>query len=318
VVVPNVSVEINDLSITNTPSIGEVGIPYFDEKNNRVKFLDTNTHTSVISVNRALDDCINMMNENEASRVNARFFINKGSVDYVVSGLSNGVTREASIPLSGSFEGLEWLILGKNVPTRISPKDVLEDERRMAIDIFSNSRKPIGDVTNDYDVRMLTSQDINETIVNSMVNLYKEAFKTYLVDLDEDAVIDMIEGGNVCAAIYKNTGEVVATSVAEIAGVNTGLGVLRLCELSEMATRREHRGKNLMKYATNLLIENVKDKTDLVYAEARASHGAINSVFNDLGFKYAGRLNKQCILSGDSDVKEYGKYENLNVVFLPN
>jgi hypothetical protein len=56
----------------------------------------------------------------------------------------------------------------------------------------------------------------------------------------------------------------------------------------------------------------------LFYAEARACHKPINQSFFNMGFRYAGRLNKQCVLSGDHEVNENGPYENLNVwYFIP-
>ena len=98
--------------------------------------------------------------------------------------------------------------------------------------------------------------------------------------------------------------------------MKTTRGAFGICELSEMATKKEHRGKGLVTYATQLLMEEIKDDVDMIYAEARACHRAINQSFKNLGFQYGGRLEKHCTLSGAHDVEEQGPYENLNVWYV--
>jgi len=83
-----------------------------------------------------------------------------------------------------------------------------------------------------------------------------------------------------------------------------------------MATLRSHQGKGLSKTITSDLLEEISPMVDLIYAEARACCFSINKVFYDLGFNFAGSLQKQCVLSGQHDVSEEGPYENLNVWYL--
>jgi len=300
--------KINKSNEYVNPSLGQIGIIYYDERNNRIKYFSTEIHLEPEGIEKLVEKGIHMMYKNNATRLNARFFY-KGNEPY-----SKGV--EARIPLNNGYSGTDLLFMGINEPERVDPEETIVLEDKIISDILSGKLSSRNIVDNKYQIERLSINCLREGDIKSLVGLYAEAFHTYTTDLNEDSILEMIENSVVYGIRDKKTMNIVSTSVAEIGSVPTILGEFKICELSEMATKREYRGKGLVTFATKALIAEIRDSVDLVYAEARASLRAINQSFFNLGFSYAGRLNKQCILSGDYDIQETGPYENLNVWYM--
>jgi putative beta-lysine N-acetyltransferase len=71
----------------------------------------------------------------------------------------------------------------------------------------------------------------------------------------------------------------------------------RLCvEMTDCATRPDHRGRGLMAYLLSQLEQDVLRWTGIVhlYTLARAGETGMNCVFSKLGYGYAGRLVNNC------------------------
>lgn len=291
------------------PSIGKVGEMYFDEMNARIKFFSSEMHDNSETIEALVQQGIEMMNEQETTRLNARFFAKLGHKSKLV---------EARIPLNNGHTGIELLFVGYNVKNRRSSIDVITAEDEIIDRVRAKQVTPHNQVQLSYSVERLTPESVTQQDIKDMVTLYQEAFTTYTTTLDYKAVEDMI-ANSVVYGVRDQNNKVVSTVVGEVATIETDSDIFRVCELSEMATLREHRGHGLVTYATKMLIDEVRNDLDLIYTEARACHYAINRAFFNLGFQYAGRLNKQCILSGDSEIAESGPFENLNVWYvLPN
>jgi len=287
------------------PSIGEIGRPYYDKENDRIKFFSTEVFESFEKIEQAVSEAYRLMQDHNATRINLRFL---SKLDYLFN-------VEAKISLNKGFSGINLYFIGINDYSRLSSEEILVQEDNI---ISRVKNKPLDleghvDLPEKFELSNLKDYCFND--IMQLERLYNEAFKTYTAELNSITIKEMLENSVVYGIRYK--GAVVSTVVAEIANIKLNDGRdFRISELSEMATFREFRGKGLVSYATRALLKDISDKVDLIYAEDRASHLPINRAFYKLGFDYAGRLNKQCILSGDRDVEEQGPYENLNVWYM--
>lgn len=297
--------QTNTASSVN-PSIGSIGTMYHDERNNRVKYFSTKIHSSPKSIENEFNACVEMMQETGATRATMRAVAN---FPYV------GDSVEAAIPLNNGFGNHRIIYLGQVSGARTNPQEVLDEEAAMLRKILETG---IVRVRNNPDIEVIriTKDSATGANIRDMVELYNEAFTTYTSALDENAVRSMIENTVVYGAADE-TGRIISTSVAEIAAVPMESGkTLKLCELSEMATLRNYRGRGINSQVTEKLIEQIMPLVNVIYAESRACHAPINAIFASHNFECAGTLQKHCILSGDSNIREDGPYENLNVWHL--
>ena len=287
------------------PCIGRVGEMYFDERNNRIKFLCTELQESQTDLNNQIIRGTESMRASGATRLNARFFT---TVPYWVN-------LEARIPLNNGHSGTDFIFVGVNEPSRVDGAEIIAAENNLVRRVLAVPGHEII-IPSGYDIQRLTTENVTQNDIEQMSRLYQQAFPTYTSDTSPSAVTSLIQNTIAFGARSLETGQIVSTTVAEIANIPTSFGDFRLCELSEMATLREHRGRGLSEAISQQLVEAIRNNVDLIYAEARASHEPINRVFHNIGFDFAGRIMKQCILSGDSDVHESGPYENLNVWYM--
>ncbi|MBU0471731.1 MAG: GNAT family N-acetyltransferase [Nanoarchaeota archaeon] len=291
------------------PSIGEIGKIYFDDRNNRIKFFSTQIHHDADSIDDLVFRGEQLMIEENATRLNARFFTTARYERNV----------EARISLNNGHIGTDLLYIGVNLSDRSDPEKVMLAERELIESVLSTEPHMRSRLSEGYSIERLTSESLTNQEVDSLVDLYSEAFNTYTTDLNASAVREMISHSVVYGVRDSRNNQIVSTVVAEITKMTLSEENFSICELSEMATRREYRGQGLVTLATKELIEDIRDDVDLIYAEARACHTPINQSFHNMGFHYAGTLLKQCMLSGDHEVDESGPYENLNVWYvLPN
>jgi hypothetical protein len=288
------------------PSLGKIGEFYYDHKNNRIKYFCTQIHHSLDPIEELVEEGISRMRTHHATRLNARFFAKKGLF------LQD---TEAVIPLEDQYSDLNLLFIGVNQPSRLDSAYVKEKEDILISEVFSDRKKHRHNL-DGYLIDRLNFLNATDQDIHDIVRLYHECFPTYTSVLDEDSVRSMIEHSVVYSARFIKTGKLVSLSVGEIGRIETSRGEFVICELSEMATKNEHRGRGLVTSITHRLIGEISPSVDLMYAEARACHKPINQSFFNMGFQYAGRLNKQCILSGVHEVSEKGPYENLNVWYL--
>jgi len=289
------------------PSIGKIGEPYYNEPNDRIKYFCTDLHYSIESIDSKIEDCLDLMHEYKATRINARFFAKKS-----ISVLNT----EATIPLAGDYSDFNLIFVGINSPDRMDNISTLKDEVKM-VDYIRSHPHIHPHVFRDYKFEMLSIFNTSKKDLNDLFWIYKNSFKTYTSELNIPSIKLMIDASKVYVARTKKEGSIVSVAVGELSEIDTDFGRFKISELSEMATLKEHRRKGLVTHAAKLLIEDLNGSVDLIYSEARACHRPINQSFFNMGFNYAGRLNKQCILSGDYDIAEKGKYENLNVWYKP-
>ena len=315
------------------PSIGRVGEPFFDQDNNRIKLLSTKLFNDLGEIVEEMIPLLEMKEEEKATRITARFFYSgEGSEEIIFSHIQNlwreriwGVQSpgvEAVLEMMNGFTGMRTLYLGHNNRSRLSPTDVIMQEEELLRTVLNYERGTLRPLISDFFIAELTPSSIREGDVERLVNIYSDAFRTYTVDLDESSVKEMIENTTVYVA-RNPEGEIVSVGAAELAEIPIDISDknIIISELSEISTHKDYQNLGLGTNITNALIESLNGGVSLLYAEARACHGAINTLFRNLGFRYGGRINKHCKLSGrerDSDVHEEPPYENLNVWFYSN
>lgn len=290
------------------PSIGKIGVMYYDSFNDRVKFFSTEICDSVDSIDRLIEDGKRMMSQFKATRLHAKFFLRNG--------YACNRNLEARIPLDNRNGGIDLLFVGINSHSRVDHPNVLKAEDNLLSRVVERKPNLKNQISGRYKIQRLKISEISRQDITSMVELYQEAFSEYVSELNESNVRDMIKNSIVYGVKEKNTNQIVSTVVGEIAAIPTSVRNFKICELSEMATKKEHRGRGLVTYAAKILIKDIINSVDLIYAGARACNGAVNRSFFNLGFSYAGRLNKQCRISGDYDVLECGPYANINIWYM--
>jgi hypothetical protein len=309
-----VGLGIDTKSNYQNPSLGKINEMYYDEINRRIKYNSSKKYDSCLEIFNLCKEAAIMKNQLGATRVNIKLLVENSTKDY-------DYLVEAKIPLNNNHIGENLLFLGWNDPTRYSDLETTlrEDE---IIRSLKNHQHANNFISDNYFIDKLTYYNRSIDDINDLCVLYNDAFKTYTSKLDFDSIGDMINNSVVYVVRdlddrkINNSGRIVSSCVGEIARLNDNFTI---CELSEMATLYDYRGQHLVTKATELLVDEICDEVDLIFAEARACHRAINQSFYNMGFKYAGRLNKQCILSGrgeDSTVLEEGPYENLNVWYI--
>ena len=286
-------------------SIGPVGYPSYDAGNDRVKLLSEGIHSSAETVNRSLEDAIDLMVEHGASRLTARF----------VTQFPYGGNVEARIQLNNGFSGMFITYVGINLPSRRPSEREYTDEEELLGQVLSREPSPRRPLPEGYQVEFLETANLRESDIPDLVTLYRDEFPTYTAVLDEGSVRQMVQN-SIVYAVRNSSGRIVSTAVAEIAKIPTERGELRICELSEMATSNGEKGKGLVTSATDRLIDEIRDRVDMIYAEARAPHLPINRSFRNLGFQYGGRLRRHCTLSGAREVEVHGPHEDLNVWYM--
>jgi len=288
--------------LVEAPSIGRIGEPYYDEKNDRVKYFSTSIFEDRNSIDDEIVRATQIAEDNQASRITMRFITPTG----VYMG------NEANIALGNGFTGFSLLYYGENNGSRVPDESETMAEDVIIQDIHTKQRNSEKRCPGRYAIVKLEPGNVSEQDIMGLEKLFAEAFTTYTTTLDQESIREMI-ANNVAYAARDQDGRIVSIAVAERAEFDVEERTFSVAELSEYATKKEHRSQGLAQETTRALLNELMGNTEIIYAESRASHYAVNKVFYNLGFDYRGRLAKHCVLSGDQEVDEQGPYENLNV-----
>jgi putative beta-lysine N-acetyltransferase len=139
--------------------------------------------------------------------------------------------------------------------------------------------------------RDLTCRQAGPEDATRLAVLLQQTFPDYPTSIDQSAIRHRIEtGANLFRLIQDRNERILATASAEIDHRR------RSAELTDCATRPEHRGSGLMLWLLNALKQDMADDhgiTDL-YTLARADEPGMNCAFSKLGWEYTGRLVNNC------------------------
>jgi len=147
----------------------------------------------------------------------------------------------------------------------------------------------------DYILKKVDERDAGE-----LAALYRDVFQIYPTPLfDVEYVKKTMEEGTVYYGFFYK-GKIVSAASAEINDF------YKNAELTDCATRKEHRKYGLMKLILLELERELKHRGIFcTYSIARSLSFGMNAVLFQLGFHYRGRLMNNCYI--------YDKLENMNI-----
>jgi hypothetical protein len=154
--------------------------------------------------------------------------------------------------------------------------------------------------------------------MESLLELYGEAYEQYTFDINAQTMAAMFSNGNMVLTALDSGGNVASSMVAEHGTVVVEGEEVHLYELSDYATFRAHRRNGLMtlmQIEAIRMLRSVHGDDAIIFAEDRASWTPVNISSQKAGMQYAGTLPKHCRLKADRDLPEVGDLENLNVWF---
>lgn len=136
-----------------------------------------------------------------------------------------------------------------------------------------------------------------------LARLYRETFRVYPTPVgDPKHIHKTMEEGTVYVLIREQN-KVVSAASAEI---NT---TYKNAELTDCATAEGYEGKGYMRALLIALEENLKARNiTCLYTIARSASFGMNKVFHQLGYKFGGRMTKNCMIySGMEDMNVWSK-----------
>ncbi|OCT13894.1 putative beta-lysine N-acetyltransferase [Paenibacillus pectinilyticus] len=144
-------------------------------------------------------------------------------------------------------------------------------------------------------LRLARSED-----AESLANLYKEIFQTYPTPMHDPAYVAKTMREGTIYYLVETATQLISAASAEI---NT---VYANAEMTDCATLPAYRNLGLMRLLMHALEEDLISRhITCAYSLSRALSFGMNAVFFQLGYRYYGRLTKNCDI--------YDKFEDMNL-----
>ncbi|MDY6761835.1 MAG: hypothetical protein SVY41_02200 [Candidatus Nanohaloarchaea archaeon] len=144
-------------------------------------------------------------------------------------------------------------------------------------------------------------EDVAPGDVNDIYDLLVTCFDdSYIVPLTRDFVSDWFLEEPVSTVIRDETGGIVATAAAEVArAAGTGVGMLEVVEISEVASHPDYRGQQLAAYNVQVLCDLVDgyDGKPVVYSQNTAAEPGMTRVATRNGGEFSGVLEGHATVS---------------------
>ncbi|SES21316.1 putative beta-lysine N-acetyltransferase [Salipaludibacillus aurantiacus] len=136
--------------------------------------------------------------------------------------------------------------------------------------------------------------------INQMVTLYKTVFKSYPTPMNDPAFIRKMMDDGVYFLVVEHDRRIVSACSAEL------LPEFKAAELSDCATYRKHRKKQLLSYQVAHLLPRVKDLgVRTIFSYSRSVSSGMNLVNAKHGFHFGGRMLRNSNICG--------RLENMNI-----
>lgn len=141
---------------------------------------------------------------------------------------------------------------------------------------------------------------VGETEAEMLSDLYREVFQIYPTPLHDPVYIkETMKQGTIYYAFLYNH-EIISAASAEVNHI------FRNAELTDCATKKDHRKFGLMKILLKKLEEDLyQQQIFCSYSIARSLSFGMNAVLHQLGYLYRGRLVNNCYI--------FDKLEDMNV-----
>ncbi|MBI2578208.1 MAG: hypothetical protein HYW26_00705 [Candidatus Aenigmarchaeota archaeon] len=318
-------------------SIGRIGEPVFDRHNDRVKGFCTTVLEHSDGAMPFIEQARIVRDWRYASRITLRFVTRYPLAERTClassgirkpncfSPLGNFYSRGFEteyIPLSGEWQGYGVQYFGENSARRIEQGNAVLKEDEIVFESLrtATSRDPFSKASERGYVTELGIRSDGD--IRQLFRLYQAVYRDYVFPLTEENVAELVETPTSIVALARHgSGSIVSVAIAEIAEIETSRGLLRISELSDEATDPSHRSNGLNQACVATLVNELLGRygndIHLIFEEDRACSRGVNQQSANLGFRYAGRLNRHCRIDADRDVEVEGPYEDLNVWFLP-
>lgn len=148
----------------------------------------------------------------------------------------------------------------------------------------------------EYTLRLAKPRDAGD-----IAKLIDRVFDTYPTPMNNEEYIKKVMDNEVRLVVAESKdGSIASVASAEM---KKNLGN---AEITDCATLEEHRGKGLMSHLIGYLEKQLTEEGFIVlYSLARALSPAVNIVLRRSGYKYTGRMVKNCNIMG--------KFEDMNI-----
>ncbi|HOX60390.1 MAG TPA: GNAT family N-acetyltransferase [Candidatus Magasanikbacteria bacterium] len=300
-------------------SIGLIGMPYFDEKNDRTKAFYTTPLNREGEIKEVLDRFLVVARGTRLSvRLLARNIPDAILMEIVCSRAEVVLVCEAILPVNGS--GLKIVYYGWNHDSRRTNLGRQSSENDLLGNVRSRQCPHFHDYS-DFTVEFSVGrEDWSQTDVSRLLEIYQRTFSGYLIDFTVETVRTMLETNWVSLIRCRERGEIVSVAMGELVEINAGGIVLSLSELSEVATHPDFQRRGLAHLAfSRLRDELVRAGVKVVFSETRAVSYGMMAVAHDAGFEVRGLLEQHCVISSPfSDSDQDGAYGDLVIFALPS
>lgn len=198
---------------------------------------------------------------------------------------------------TGYFNGETAISMAKFFDIeRASIKDVAA-ENKIITDIINSVLKETEATSKqgEHNFRMAVDEDIPQ-----LAELYAEVFASYPTPITDQQYIKKCMQNNTVFIVAEQQQQIISAASADI---NDDY---KCVELTDCATKQQHRGQGLMstlinKLETEMQTQNMK----CLYTIARAQSFGMNAVFYKHNYHYGGRLIKNCDI--------FGQFEDMNI-----
>jgi ribosomal protein S18 acetylase RimI-like enzyme len=301
-------------------SIGQIGKPYYDKANNRVKWFNTNIQRNIQEVLSTLNQGISFLQNSPADRLAIRFITNEISFEELsrisISCFDNQIEMESYIPIDNKRAMVDF---GTVIGIR-KPSNSTENSEKFLLQSVIERGKKIRNISNNYSIESHGPQSQwSQKDAERLIQIYERTFSGYLIEFTVDSIMEMLQS-NAVAVVRDSKEKIVSVAMAEIARIDLSDGSrISISEISEVATDPEHRGNG---FATNLYISLItwleaQKEVPIIFTEARANHAAIMSAAYKAGMKPCGKKPAHCIISSPfTEVKQPNPYGSLVIMAL--
>ncbi|PLX28586.1 hypothetical protein C0581_01630 [Candidatus Parcubacteria bacterium] len=301
-------------------SIGQVGgKPYVDKKNDRVKGFGDELQTSIDIIEATLRRALQSLNGESrfTMRVPVAHDMDLDRVREIrVNGGSVRVTCEAIVPINNDQVGA-IAYFGGNRPERQTAYMTHVAEQACLNQAFAHEMREhtLPDVC-VIECHAPGEGNWSDEDVEALVRIYEQAFSGYLVAFTHESVRGMLDGNLV--AVVRHNGEIVSVVMAEIAELKTAGEVLRLAEISEVATSPQYHRRGFARMLYGVIVEHLRRaQIEVIFTEARANSVGIMVAARSAGLKPRGLLDQHCVISSEfTDVSQDTEHGSLFVFSL--
>lgn len=287
--------ETNDYS----GSIGTTWPPAYDEDNDRIKGFYTEPAEEITDLETPVERLRDLQEDYDADRITCRALIEETEP---IEDDQLDLDIEAMIDLDGRWQDYVLVYLGDVEGQRMRPAPVQQEHERIRAPALETERTEENTV-NGYRIEQI--DEPTEQQIGALQELYQQRYTAYPIDFTEENIRDLFTGDNVVATAYQED-DLIGAYVAEVADIpletEDPASSIRMAELTEAATARDHEGQGIgTALGQSLLSELATREIDMVYGEARADLVGVNISAARMGRQYDGTLPNHCHIGGDTD-----------------